>query len=745
MVPAGIFASGVQEQALEVVPEGLRAKVGEVLSTAGSNGDSLAQVVLELDGEEEIAAAAFLLANLSRVDRVSLSPSTLKQHVQFAVQARREFPWGREISDELFLGYVVPHRVAQEPLQDWREPFYEGLKDRVASCSTATEAALEINRWCHESVTYQPTDWRDMGPLTTWKAGLGRCEEEMIFSICAARSVGIPARSCYTPAWGFQDDNHAWVEVWTDGDWRYLGACEPASELNKAWFSNATKRAALVLSVGYGSFPEGEGSGEPVYRKGDNYTIVNSTGVYTDTVALRFELRFPDGTPADSMNIWAGVFTYGAIRPLARIPTDSMGIGKCVFGATDLTVSAGNDSLGVFRVLRIRPEMDRTIQLVLGDDYVPDTEIMLHHPTKDVPEQEGESMTEQDSLQQVIAKLEGKLRDAGRREYELEQRAMNPELAALSDRFDDRWSRVTEVLNDARGNWQELAGVVEKCDSVYLDDLLWVLDDMSQKDRWEITGEVLGEHFHYGELVRDYYQETVPDSVYRQHVLPVIIDREPPLAWRKALYEELRHLREASIESTAEAVNQWLADRVEEIEERTPFRHRATPIEVLWKGGGDKRDLAVMAVGCLRAVGIPARVAQGDRWAEWFDGQDFMPLYPLEPDRLGDTEKDSDSEQVYREEGTVALTFLQADTVTTKPEFEKDFTLSRWEDGFFWADFREGEYQDSSYYLTVESGDWLLTFGRRKKPEETFVRTMMVSVAPSDTLDITLVTDMPEE
>jgi hypothetical protein len=44
----------------------------------------------------------------------------------------------------------------------------------------------------------------------------------------------------------------------------------------------------------------------------------------------------------------------------------------------------------------------------------------------------------------------------------------------------------------------------------------------------------------------------------------------------------------------------------------------------------------------------------------------------------------------------------------------------------------------------VESGDWLLTFGRRKKPEATFIRTMMVTVTPSDTVAVRLETDMPE-
>jgi transglutaminase-like putative cysteine protease len=738
-------ASTLQESALKILPQAYREKVGEVLSTAGANGDSLAQAVLELTAQDEIEAAAFLLANLSRVDRVTLRKTTLLDNVRLAVQARKELPWGQDLTDELFLAYVLPHRTAQEPIEDWRRPVYEELKQRVSGCSTATQAALEINRWCHESVTYQPTSWRDLGPLTTRKSGLGRCEEEMIFYICAARSVAIPARSCFTPLWGFQDDNHAWVEVWVDGDWHYLGACEPAETLDKAWFSSAVRRAALVLSTGYGAFSEGTENPEPVYRQGDNYAYVNSTGVYTDTVALTFQLTLPDGSPPDSMDIWASVFSYGGLRGLARIPTDSMGVGKCVFGVTDMIISAGNDSLGVFRILRVRPERPRMVSLKLSEVFSPSPEFWLHHPQKELPEQEATEKSEVDSLNTVITKLEGKLRDAGRKEVELNNRAMNPELADLSDHFDPRWTQVATALNDARGNWSELADVVEQTDSAYMDDLLWLLDDMSQKDRWEISAQALIEHFEVGEMGRNLYQESIPDSIYRQYVLGIIIDREPPLPWRKALQQELEDIREKSLENTVEKLNQWITDNVKEINERTPFAHRATPIEVLRMGGGDKRDLAVFAVGCLRALGIPGRMAMGDRWAEWFNGTEFLPIYPLEPDRLGDTSKDAETEKIYRREGVVALTFVQQDTVTTKPKFEKQFTLSQWQDGFYSPDEREGSYQDSSYYLSVEAGDWLLTYGIRKEKEATYIQAIPVTVIADDTVRLNLSVDLPEE
>jgi transglutaminase-like putative cysteine protease len=58
--------------------------------------------------------------------------------------------------------------------------------------------------------------------------------------------AGTAARQVYTPRWAHSDDNHAWVEVWIDGKWSYLGACEPDVDLNMGWFTEPSKRVMLV-------------------------------------------------------------------------------------------------------------------------------------------------------------------------------------------------------------------------------------------------------------------------------------------------------------------------------------------------------------------------------------------------------------------------------------------------------------------------------------------------------------------
>jgi len=62
-----------------------------------------------------------------------------------------------------------------------------------------TDAALEINHWCHEKVTYQPSDSRTSAPVSTILSARGRCGEESVLTVAALRTaVFLPVR-CIPP------------------------------------------------------------------------------------------------------------------------------------------------------------------------------------------------------------------------------------------------------------------------------------------------------------------------------------------------------------------------------------------------------------------------------------------------------------------------------------------------------------------------------------------------------------------
>lgn len=76
---------------------------------------------------------------------------------------RRTVPWCASLSREAYEQYVLCPRVNDEDLSDHRALFYSQLWDRVKDLSQE-EAALEVNRWCHEQASYQAQDDRTASP-----------------------------------------------------------------------------------------------------------------------------------------------------------------------------------------------------------------------------------------------------------------------------------------------------------------------------------------------------------------------------------------------------------------------------------------------------------------------------------------------------------------------------------------------------------------------------------------------------
>jgi hypothetical protein len=327
-----------------LVPNEYKNRVCQALTYAGDNEEELVKVLLDIPADHR-ASASFLIANMPRVDLAAIKSSVLIENIELAYKSRDIYQWAKNVPDDLFLYYVLPYRVSQEPVSDWRRIFFDSLHERLnpqkggVDTLSMAEAELEVNRWCGERVKFKPTQRRDQGPLETLKSGYGRCEEMMIVHLSACRAVGIPARQVWTPYWATGDNNHAWSEVWVDGRWYYQGACEPAPKLCQAWFDKPVKRAALVFASVYG-VPKGE---ESIYRKGNNYAIINITSNYSQTGILKV-LITKKGHPVKNIPVTVSVFNFGSLRPIARLNTDASGSAGITIGEGSYFISGGTQT-----------------------------------------------------------------------------------------------------------------------------------------------------------------------------------------------------------------------------------------------------------------------------------------------------------------------------------------------------------------------------------------------------------------
>ncbi len=330
------------------VPRERLQDVRASLTMAGDNASEVLEAIVKAP-EQDREAMAFLVSNLPPVDLATADSSFLLTTVRLAKEAREKFPWGKSVPDDVYLAYVLPPRVSQEPLEDWRPFLLEQLSERLEGITSMEEAALEVNRWCGERVGYRPTQRRDQGVFETLASGYGRCEEMMIVHISALRSVCIPARQTWTPYWATSDNNHAWTELWVDGKWRYAGACEPADALDKAWFTDAAKNAAIVLSSVFGPPAEGD----EVYREEKGFSLVNSVSRYLKPGGLDVVVS-KDAGPVSDVAVTVSVWNFGALRSVARQETDKDGRVHFTMGDGTYFVCAGGSEESAWSLAEVR-------------------------------------------------------------------------------------------------------------------------------------------------------------------------------------------------------------------------------------------------------------------------------------------------------------------------------------------------------------------------------------------------------
>ena len=721
---------------------------------AGTRADLLF-APLEPSGALDLSAEGrsdyrFLLANLPLSDLAALDSSALLANVRLARRARGEFSWGASVPEELWHHYVLPHRVSQEPWVPWRARFLEELAPRVAGLSMG-EAALEVNHWCHEMATYQPSDGRDQDPLTTIRAGLGRCEEEMILAIAALRSVGIPARQCYTPYWAHMDDNHAWVEVWTEGAWSWLGACEPAPALGQAWFTDPAQRAMLVVSQAYGAVAPG--GVEPVLKKEGRSTAVNSTAVYGPVKTLGLSVTDARGRPLARRRVVFQLFNYGGWMPALAQETDARGRLELACGRGSWLVTAGDGKrAGLLHVDAGTTEatlvLDRPEHLALPElvEYAPPPPAPASRSSQGLVFAEGlarglvdtAAVRQADQLFQRRLQREDSLREADlwgrwrpREAWILE--ATGPDSLRLlpllerAEALGTGRAELLRVLRAARGNWGTLELFLLEPEELKL--RLELLGACSDKDLREISGETLRDHLDAlatlpGPLVSD----SLALARWREHVLPTRLDHEPGLPWRGALRDFLERHEDLWSSRNDHALLRWLRRELRVDSDRDRLGAPLTPAQVLALGGGSRGDITRLYLGLCRARGIPACTGElTGRLERWEEGA-WRPV------------------ELFRAKGsaqaaTGRLTILAADSLAGRATVFKDWCLMRWEGDRLEA-VELGWHEPLSALtmpLELPVGRYCLSSGRRREDGSARVRLEWVTVAKGRDAAATLV------
>jgi hypothetical protein len=614
---------------------------------------------------------------------------------------------------------VIPVRVDDEPLQRYRRWLMQKLAAAVKKCQTAEEAALEVNLWLGQRVTYQPTDWRDQGPLTTLSCGFGRCGEETILLVAALRCVGLAARMVYVPYWAHCSDNHAWVEIKTETKWKYMGACEPDAALDRAWFDEPVLRAPVLLAnVGQVD------STEPKAVKGRRLWQLNTTENYMRP--CRLSVTFPnDWTVHDRLDL--AVFNYGGIRPILRLdpsggtPSPDIGIGDFML------LGRYKDKLFLQSVTTRSGD---TVAIIADPKAELPAEFTLCYPYPKREPSGQPSETWQWRLKMARCRLEL----AQKEKQEVPEWLVN--LATPSDSI---LGRLLSSIRKAPGNaevlWQAYQGKSRGEQELLLD----ILDCLSEKDLREIDQATLRDYFDGAVRALSRFESSV-DSL-RKYVISPRIGWEPTRPWRLPLEEAMGRLPGGSFVERARKVNEIVAARIGPMD-----GFRAVDPYTAWQAECVNNKLApALACGMLRIAGVPVFVTSGKECVTFFDGEIWKPLYPAYPERLGVAQDEEKARDWFDKPATVRLTYPSTAGQVT---FEEAFDVIRLVDG--WPDERAEAIlnyaiSDSNAVVTLVPGDYLLSWGLRNQRGDARVGVRQIHVESGEIHDEDLPLSRPPE
>lgn len=527
--------------------------------------------------EETALIMKFFYGNMPWSDVGNYPFDFFLDYAQHGVYLWKNVSWCREMPEEIFLENVLYYRVNEEEIKPCRPYFYEKLKERIAG-RNQKEAILEVNYWCAEEVSYQAADERTSSAWDVFVKGYGRCGEESVFAVNAFRSVGIPARQVYVPNWSHCDDNHAWVEVWCDGEWHYLGACEPEAVLDKGWFTNASSRAMMIHSRSF----FGNNSEKVVGQEGIA-VIQNQLARYADTKTITICVEDLGGCPVEGAEILAEVLNYSKFSPIAKLITRKDGTAELETGLGSLHIFAS--FRGNHGECLINTKEENNCCCILGKKKAGDmwVDFDMCAPVDSVKNQRyvfGEMETENNRRIEEAAKIHKKKTETFR--------------PAWKDRF--------------------LADEPEKA-AKYMAVL-------SEKDRQDANPEILMEHYEETLI----YERQYPKEIFLHYLWNPRVEHEVLTKWRRKISDYFTSQQKELFRNSPMEIWKWIEKNLYFNEERERLSLYTVPGAALEIGAADRKSRRVLFVAIARTLGIPARIDSVDGSIEYWKAGVFVRL-----------------------------------------------------------------------------------------------------------------------
>jgi len=681
----------------------------------------------------EREAITFLYAYMPPGDVADYDGGFYLRNIRSSFQTREEMQW--DVPEMLFRHFVLPVRVNNENLDESRMVFHEELKDRVRGLSMA-DAALEVNHWCHQKAVYTPTDGRTSSPLALVRTASGRCGEESTFVVAALRSVGIPARQVYTPRWAHTDDNHAWVEVYVEGRWQFMGACEPEPTLNLAWFNSAAYRGMLMHTKAFGYY---EGT-EEVVEQTACYTEINVIDNYAPVGKGLVTVKSSDGTTVEDATVEFKIYNYAEFYTVARKHTDKQGTCSLSAGRGDMLVWATKDGLYGFGKLSFAN--DESITVILDrkqgvDEFditpPPAANTASSAPANDaceagasqLPAAEASKAQQEEHGRRI--RQEDSIRNAYTATFYTEAKAL------------EKWdAEVARLLTKSCGNYAQIEQTLSETPDSLHDRTIALLTAVSNKDLRDTPASTFFDHIY------NTTQSSASSAFFNQYVLNPRVSNELITPYKGYFAGEIDNSLKESWRKEPHKLVEWVRDNIKVCDELNPQRIPMRPSGV-WKArAADSHSRDIFFVSLARSLDIPAGIEPVTRKVQYHDVSVWT---DVEFDR---TEVEASAQ------GTLIVSYKPTPTLDN-PKYYSHFTIAKLQpdatlqtlnfEATAQTDMGDGDTWRGlmSKPLSIDAGDYLLVSGMRMASGKVLARTAFFTVKQGELTETELVVRNDED
>lgn len=518
------------------------------------------------------------MTQMPATDIISVDLKDVLQHVVHIYKMTTSVEYCKKLPIDIVFNYILPYRVNDEDFSLYSTYFFRELKELIKEKSIA-ETALEVNYWCYSKATYAQADDRTQSAITTVRSGKGRCGEESVFLVSALRSVGIPARQCYSPYWSHCDDNHAWVEVFTGDKWEFMGACEPEEKLNIGWFNNAASRALVVR---HRCFELGDRQANNDQNK--IFTTNISTSVYGKTKEVKVSV-IHENSAVPNARVGLYIINYTMPKLVLEKTTDINGYATFEVGMGDFLLFAWVDGKYAMKTCS---KNNKSVVLDLSQN-IEKLEFNLVPYEGDISNIDfDQSPSHKDKMIKLLNKRINSHKTANESENKFIQ------LAALNK------DEIKKFINSS---------------SISEENKNEILSTLTKKDCTDITFEALCDMDLSYEYKNKYSKE-----IFSKYILPLRVENE-------TIYSYKKYVKEFFISrniTTPQEVFSYVNSNIKFLDEYTYIGLVGDIKGVLQNNIATTFSIPIHLVQIIRSLGIPARLNPLDRTVEYYDGVSFV-------------------------------------------------------------------------------------------------------------------------